>query len=248
MTSALLKEVNQTFRTEINDLLLSALVQTIGDWSKTKSVVIGMEGHGREDLFDEIDLSGTVGWFTSVFPSAFEFDAEKSLAHLIKNVKEQLRLIPDKGIGFGLLRYLHASKVVRDRLAEVEWDLTFNYLGQFDNVVDTSYWFNQTEESNGTAIHPNFPLPDNLVINSAVTSGQFNMTWSYSDQHFEAKTIEQLANAFIENLSRLIEFCRDNDNNMATPSDFGLGEDVSVQELDDLFGFDEIEDDGVLNF
>ncbi|MCC1705883.1 hypothetical protein KSI34_24965, partial [Salmonella enterica subsp. enterica serovar Indiana] len=87
-----------------NDLLLTALVRVISRWSGQAGALIQLEGHGREDLFDTLDLSRTVGWFTSLFPVRLQ--AHGDLSSAIKSIKEQLRAVPDKGVGYGLLRYL----------------------------------------------------------------------------------------------------------------------------------------------
>ena len=198
--------------------------------------------------FDHIDLSNTVGWFTTIYPIGFEIEPKTPPNNLIRNVKETIRAIPDKGIGYSLLRYLHPEAEVRNKLKDVKWDIVFNYLGQLDNVVNNSKQFGIAAESKGNPIHENFPLLNKLDINSAISQNQFQMTWSYADSDFDTNTIEQLANAYIHNLKNLISFCKDEHNSMVTPSDFGLGKDVSVKELDELFGLDEIQDDGVLNF
>ena len=106
-TRQLLQDAPAAYRTQVNDLLLTALARVICRWSGQPAALIQLEGHGREDLFDGVDLSRTVGWFTSLFPLRLQADGE--LADGIKSVKEQLRGVPDKGIGYGLLRYLGSS-------------------------------------------------------------------------------------------------------------------------------------------
>ena len=103
-TRQLLQDAPAAYRTQVNDLLLTALARVISRWSGQAAALIQLEGHGREDLFDDVDLTRTVGWFTSLFPVRLQADGELSTA--IKSVKEQLRAVPDKGLGYGLLRYL----------------------------------------------------------------------------------------------------------------------------------------------
>ncbi|PES28329.1 hypothetical protein CN497_25175, partial [Priestia megaterium] len=100
----LLQEAPAAYRTQVNDLLLTALARVIGRWSGQASTLIQLEGHGREELFDGVDLTRTVGWFTSLFP--VRLTPADTLGESIKQIKEQLRSIPNKGIGFGALRYL----------------------------------------------------------------------------------------------------------------------------------------------
>ena len=103
-TRRLLHDAPSAYRTQINDLLLTALARVITRWSGEASTLIRLEGHGREDLFDDIDLTRTVGWFTSLYP--VQLVPADSLAASLKRIKEQLRAVPDKGLGFGALRYL----------------------------------------------------------------------------------------------------------------------------------------------
>jgi hypothetical protein len=138
-TRQLLQDAPAAYRTQINDLLLSALVRVICRWSGQTAALIQLEGHGREDLFDNVDLSRTVGWFTSLFP--LRLQAEGGLADAIKSVKEQLRGVPDKGIGYGLLRYL-GTPDAREALSSLAAPrITFNYLGQFDRQFNQSALF-----------------------------------------------------------------------------------------------------------
>lgn len=107
-TRQLLQVAPATYRTQVNDLLLTALARVICRWSGHTSSLIQLEGHGREELFDGLDLSRTVGWFTSLFP--VQLTPAVGMGESIKAIKEQLRGVPDKGVGYGLLRYLAGSE------------------------------------------------------------------------------------------------------------------------------------------
>ena len=128
VTSSLLTVVPAAFHAEINDVLLGALAVAIGGWRIQRGhevggpVLIDLEGHGREPMSEGVDLSRTVGWFTSIFPVALDvgpidFDEAwaggSSMGHAIKRIKEQLRAVPGKGLGYGLLRYLHPESKTR---------------------------------------------------------------------------------------------------------------------------------------
>ncbi len=103
-TEALLKEVPAAYRTQINDVLLTALARALCAWSGHEQILIDLEGHGREELFDDLDLSRTVGWFTSLYPVALP--RGDSPAAALKRVKELLREVPNRGLGYGALKYL----------------------------------------------------------------------------------------------------------------------------------------------
>ena len=105
-TSALLKEVPAAYRTQINEVLLTAVVKGFEKWTGKRTLQVAMEGHGREELFAGVDLSRTVGWFTSVFPVELRLPNRGGLGEELKAVKEQLRAVPNRGLGYGVLRYL----------------------------------------------------------------------------------------------------------------------------------------------
>src|SRR6185503_2426236 len=109
LTEALLTRVNRVYHTEINDILLTSLAISIADVLKKERLLVELEGHGREEIAEHIDVSRTVGWFTSVYPLLVDItEPGASIDHLVK-IKEQMRKIPNKGIGFGVLRYLNPT-------------------------------------------------------------------------------------------------------------------------------------------
>src|SRR5262249_53329854 len=136
------------YRSHIQDFLLVALLQTLGRWMGTQTIRLDLEGYGREEFLAEaLDVSQTVGWFTSLYPVLFTLpqderrDGGSSLSFTstwIKTIKEQLRSVPHKGVGYGLLRYLHPDRQVREQLASASpAQVIFNYLGQFDQALSS---------------------------------------------------------------------------------------------------------------
>ncbi|WP_037867572.1 condensation domain-containing protein, partial [Streptomyces sp. NRRL S-1868] len=93
------------FRTQVNDVLLAVLGRVLGCWSGRDRVWVDVEGHGREEAVVGLDVSRTVGWFTSIYPVVLEAGGG-DWGRDIRAVKEMLRGVPDRGIGFGALRYL----------------------------------------------------------------------------------------------------------------------------------------------
>ena len=118
-TSNLLGSVNGAYNTQINDILLSALVKVLGEWAENRNILIDLEGHGREDLFVDVDLSRTVGWFTSIFPVLLQIPDIQQPGEIIKSIKEQLRAIPQKGIGYGILKYLCESETIQEKIKRI---------------------------------------------------------------------------------------------------------------------------------
>jgi amino acid adenylation domain-containing protein/non-ribosomal peptide synthase protein (TIGR01720 family) len=228
-TQKLLQEVSRAYHTEINDVLLAALAVTLGEWSKSEQVSIGLEGHGREDIGRDVDVTRTVGWLTSIYPVVLKAE-EDSPASLIKSIKEQLRSIPDKGIGYGVLKYLEREEVLQQ---DIHPDLVFNYLGQWDNMVGQSQWFVVAPEFSGQTRSPLHRIAEKIAINSRMKGGQLSLYWTYSSKHYKGETIQHLADRYIFHLERLILHCSKQSGEEAfTPSDYGLAPEVNYRELD----------------
>ncbi|WP_445081626.1 amino acid adenylation domain-containing protein [Pseudomonas rhodesiae] len=240
-TRQLLQQAPAAYRTRINDLLLTALARVICQWTGHASSLIQLEGHGREDLFDDIDLSRTLGWFTSLFP--VRLTPADSLADSIKQIKEQLRAIPDNGLGFGALRYLgdDATRQAFSRLPVPR--ITFNYLGQVDASFDQpDGLFATASESAGAEQSPDAPLSNWLTVNGQVYGGELHMGWTFSPLMFDPEVIEALSVAFSRELTALIAHCCTPGNSGVTVSDFPLAR-LSQQQLESLpLAADAIED------
>ena len=224
-TRQLLQEAPAAYRTQVNDLLLTALARVICRWSGEASVLVQLEGHGREDLGDGLDLSRSVGWFTSLFPLRLAPAAD--LGASIKAVKEQLRGVPDKGVGYGLLRYLAGAESAQALAALPQPRITFNYLGQFDRQFDENALLVPATESAGQAQDPRAPLANWLSIEGQVYGGELNLSWAFSQEMFEAASVQRLVDDYARELQALIDHCRDPRHAGATPSDFllaGLGQ------------------------
>src|SRR2546430_660943 len=132
-TRALLSDVPGVYRTQINDVLLAALGRVLSRFSGSDRVLVDLEGHGREEILPGVDLSRTVGWFTTIFPVTLDLAGDGGWASTLKSVKEQLRAVPGRGLGYGALRYLREGVPGAEGLAGgAEPEVSFNYLGQFD--------------------------------------------------------------------------------------------------------------------
>lgn len=230
-TSILLHEANELYNTKIDDLLLTALLIVLSRWAKMDQICFGMEKHGRSADILSVDTSNTVGWFTSYFPVELEYLGEGDLGTQIKLIKEQLRAIPNSGIGYGILKYM-SSNPEFSRELDQQPQLVFNYLG------------NQTKNSNEGDI-----AFDSLMrgtrdlrsertykfeINSYITGGQIHINWSYSEDNYKASTIKQLVEDYHAILKELILYCTNKEKGEYTPSDFPEAG-ISQDDLDNLF-------------
>ncbi|WP_454843557.1 non-ribosomal peptide synthase/polyketide synthase [Pseudomonas gorinensis] len=230
-TRRLLQDAPLAYRTQVNDLLLTALVRVICRWSGQPAALIQLEGHGREDLFDGLDLTRTVGWFTSLFPVRLQ--AEGELSSAIKAVKEQLRAVPDKGLGYGLLRYLGTPEARASLAGLAAPRITFNYLGQFDRQFDESALFVPASQGSGQAQDPAAPLANWLTVEGQVYGGELALQWGFSREMFQASTLQGLADDYQRELLALIEHCVDPQHGAFTPADVSLAR-LTQRQLDDL--------------
>ena len=173
-------------------------------------------------------MSRTVGWFTTVFPVNLDLRAKVGPGEVLKSVKEQLRRIPQRGIGYGMLRYLHGDDIVATQLRSTpQPEIVFNYLGQLDQTAPASP-FVSLENSTGPSHSPLARRSHLLSINSLVVDGRLQLDWGYSEAVHRRSTIERLAQNFIEALRSLIHHCTSPSAGGYTPSDFveaGLDQD-----------------------
>ncbi|MNM18766.1 Linear gramicidin synthase subunit B [compost metagenome] len=235
-TRQLLKEAPAAYHTQVNDLLLTALARVLCRWSGDSSVRVQLEGHGRENLFDDMDLTRSVGWFTSAYPLSLSpalGDGAPGQAASIKAIKEQLRQVPHKGLGYGVLRYL-ADTAVREAMAALpQARITFNYLGQFDQQFQADALFQPVDEPAGMAHDLEAPLPNWLSVDGQVYAGELQLRWTFSRERYDEHTIERLAQAYKTELLGLIEHCLSPGNGSFTPSDFPLAQ-LTQEQIDSL--------------
>jgi len=220
-TRALLQGIHKAYHTQINDILLTALVQVLATWSGSNSVIIDLEGHGREEILPDVDLSRTVGWFTTIFPVHLELKATENLPEAIKPIKEQLRAIPNRGIGYGVLRYLSGDGEITSPLSSLpQAEVSFNYLGQFDWGMQSDYFIKLASESVGSE-HSQLGQRSHLLeINGLVVENQLQLEWTYSENFHQRPTIESLAQDFAASLQMLIAHCLSADAGDYTPDVF----------------------------
>ncbi|HKG81231.1 MAG TPA: amino acid adenylation domain-containing protein, partial [Pyrinomonadaceae bacterium] len=225
-TRALLQDVPKTYRTLINDVLLLALAQSFAAWTGQRSMLVDVEGHGREAIFDDVDLSRTVGWFTAIAPVLLELGEPSENNEELQRIKEQVRAIPDGGIGYGLLRYLSDDPEIRERLSALPGSqVVFNYMGRMQNGdgVDERPFWRKTSELRGPAHSEAAKRKYLFEINGGIIDGCLQMVWTYSENVHARETVETLVNGFTGALRRLIEH-----RDLTTPAEPGQ------QDLDEI--------------
>ncbi|MDS0808564.1 non-ribosomal peptide synthetase, partial [Burkholderia cenocepacia] len=228
LTRAALTDAHAAYRTQAIELLGAALALALAGARGAASCRVELEGHGREALFDDADASRTIGWLTSHYPVTLPVAA--TARDTLCAVKDTLRAVPHKGLGFGVLAH-YGDAATRAALAAVPRPrVTFNYLGQFDAPRDATLVprFGGT----GTERDPNGPLGNTLAIHAYLdTDGDGARTlkvhWVYGAPQFERATIDAFAERFAAALRELVDACASRVAHRgagATPGDFPLAQ------------------------
>jgi amino acid adenylation domain-containing protein/non-ribosomal peptide synthase protein (TIGR01720 family) len=231
-TQQLLRQVNDAFGTDINDLLLTALGLAIKETYMYDLVCIAFEGHGREEILDDVNINRTIGWFTSVYPVVLDMSHTPNLARQLIEVKETLRRIPNGGIGYGILKYLTKEEHKNGMAMEIEPQIGFNYLGQFDADLEQTS-FVMAPDSSGETKDKNAQRELELEFDGIIATGRLSMTLTYSEKQFEPQKLQQLMDSYKIQLLKLISFCLQQEGQEITPSDLTYG-DLQVEFLEKL--------------
>lgn len=225
-THALLQEVPVTHKTRINEVLLTALGQAIVDRTNQQTVSIHLEGHGREEMIEGMNLSRTVGWFTSIYPVHLNFQGTTTPIEGLKAVKDQLRRIPNRGVDYGILRYLNRELLP---FYQQKPSISFNYLGQFDQVFSKESLFIQ--ETRFTFLdHAPDSKPSHLIdVIGMVKDEKLHFVWMYSREQFSRLTIQAIADGMLRHLRQLIN--KPTTESAFTVSDFADAEELTEESL-----------------
>ncbi|KPV60903.1 hypothetical protein QJ48_02835 [Paenibacillus sp. A3] len=213
-TEDLLRNVNKAYNTEINDILLTALGLTVREWTSEERVLINLEGHGRVKLAGDINVNRTVGWFTAQYPLLLTM-TDAALSDAVKRVKETLRHVPNKGIGYGILKYMNHTRVWPSR----EPEISFNYLGQFDGELNTDM-FEWSPLSCGDSKSLEGERISEIDINGMITGQRLAFTISYNAKKYRESTMAEVGASFRKHLLAIIDHCKSRETAETTPSDF----------------------------
>ncbi|MCP4154221.1 MAG: hypothetical protein GY757_41225, partial [bacterium] len=236
-TSALLTTVNRAFNTAINDTLLTALGLAISEWSPSVSnkkarldnVLVELEGHGRENIIEDMDINRTVGWFTTQYPVILDMEKTEDLTFTIKNVKETVRRIPNKGIGHGILKHLTLPekldcKTAKEKKKQFKQfpEILLNYLGDMaGDLIDPLL---------GDSLHPDFAGTHKIDIEGMRLDGQLILYFIYNKLEYDKNTMQKLVDIYKAKLTEIITLCKplgaqaikeEKEMYATTPSDLG---------------------------
>lgn len=232
-TEALLTNVNDAYKTSVNDILLVTLALMFKKWNGNTNLLIDLESHGREEIFDGIDINRTVGWFTSFYPVILELPDNDDIGLSLKQVKEIIRKVPDKGFGHNIIKYItkdRAKDVISFNLKPV---VGFNYYGQFDDSMDDSI-FKITGDVSGQNINPDAERFHEIDFSAQVVNKTLEFAISYSSKRYKSETIKTLLWSYKEELQSIINYCISKESTELTPSDFSY-KGLDLEDLDLIF-------------
>lgn len=240
-TDNLLHRVPAAYHTEIQEVLLTALVSAFQNWTGNSRLWIHLEGHGREDIFDNLDISRTVGWFTSLFPVCLDlggdnYTGDHALSRSLRRIKEELRAIPMNGMSFGMWRYLSSDQTLINALKKLPLpQVCFNYFGQLDQTLKECAILKSAPEDVPAMRGASQERAHILEFNSMITSGCLILHCNFSSKLHHRKTIERLLSQLRLCLVKIIAHCCSLKCRVYSPADFPVA-DFNVIRLDQFLG------------
>ena len=220
-TETLLRRALAAHGCRIDDLLLTALALALREWTGREAHVLHLEGHGREAAESGLDLSRSVGWFTTLYPVRLDLRGAMEATRALGAVMAQLAAIPGKGLGYGAGRYLQDPPLWQD----VPVEICFNYLGQFDGLVGPDAPFAPAEEAVGFMASPRAKRVHVIEVNGLVSGGALHFEWHYPAAMLRRATVERLAERHLGHLRALLAAA-------GAPPDPGAFPGVGQTELD----------------
>jgi non-ribosomal peptide synthase protein (TIGR01720 family) len=222
-TRELIMEMPRAANMQVNEMLLVALAKSFRQWTGQPCLLVDIEGHGREELFEDVDLSRTVGWFTTFCPALLDLSGTRDLREELLQIKQQVRSIPQKGIGFGLLKHICDDNSIREQMGSLpRAEVSFLYLGQLDRVLPDSSPFKPAREASGAARSLRGARPYLLEVSSSVLDGKLTVAITYSKSLHAHSTIESLLTGLLDALRALIQYCKLPRDVDYIPADFPL--------------------------
>ncbi|MEU6669013.1 non-ribosomal peptide synthase/polyketide synthase [Streptomyces sp. NPDC046727] len=218
-TRRLLQDVPDAYRTRVNDVLLCALGRVLARWTGRDRVAVTLEGHGREELFEDADLARTVGWFTTLYPVVLDVPRDADTSTALKAVKENLRAVPHGGLGYGALRHLHPT--AGSELPALP-PVCFNYLGRPDATPAPGGLLHAPLGGLTGGMDRSAERPHLLDVLGRVIDNRLEFTWSYSREVHRRETVARLAAELADELRAIVRHCAEPGAGGRTPSDFPL--------------------------
>ncbi len=222
-TQTLLTRINDVLCMHMGEALTMALAIAVSVWSRHDKVLLDVEAHGREIIDANLDLSQSVGWFTSLYQVALDTKGD-DYSSVVKSIKNQLCSIKNHGIAYGILRYLknneHDSNADSEIPGKNNSDISFNYLGQLDSLVEGNPYFTINADSfsaqrSGDALRTHL-----LDINALVTGRELIVDIAYSKNIHSEATLQRLSSLIEQQIEALVQMCKSSEAYIRTPEDF----------------------------
>jgi amino acid adenylation domain-containing protein/non-ribosomal peptide synthase protein (TIGR01720 family) len=225
-SSALVTGLQRKYSAGVDTALLTALVRATFAWNGLPRLLVDVETHGRETLAPDVEVSRTVGWFTSIFPVRLDIAAERDLEGALSCVREQMHAVPNRGIGYGTLRYLSPDKDIRDEMRAVpQPEVAFTYFGQVRRRIPATNGRSRNasdEMETGPARAASGQRLHKIEIAARLgEDGLLRTDFGYTTNLFRKETITRLADRFSEELTAIARLAVPADGESATTQDFG---------------------------
>lgn len=231
ITKYLLQNVASAVNIKPGVILLAALANAFKSMTGAKTLYVDLEGHGREDIIESVDLSRTVGWFTTLYPFYLNINGVEDPGEQIRLVDEKVRGIPNNGIGFGLLKHLSKDENVRRIMSRIPApQVSFNYLGRFEQPTSGIGDFRMLPLMNA---HERSPLAKReylIDISASIRGDVLHVRCAFSGKKINPDRIETLMLEYIEQLKRIIQYASTVDADQS----FAAVDDVTDDEIDDI--------------
>ena len=206
-TLSFLQDTAAAVHARPNILLLTALANAFSKVNGRRKLYVQLEGHGREDIIESVDLSRTVGWFTTLCPVNLDLDDIDDPGDQLRHVDEIFHKIPNNGIGFGLFKYLSESEKVRQALEQIpKPQVSFNYLGRFEQPEFGTSNFRVQPMKNPYERSPLAERPYLIDISASIRGDVLHIRCAFSGKKFDQKRIEILLEEYIQELKRIIQY------------------------------------------
>ncbi|MEI6205655.1 MAG: amino acid adenylation domain-containing protein [Desulfuromonadales bacterium] len=231
-TLQLLNQANQAYHTDTSDLLLTSLALALQEWTGSRRHLITLEGHGREDIGTDQDISRTVGWFTTLYPHLLEISERDDPGYRLRVIKEAVRAVPKHGLGYGVLRWLTPDNLKQGCELPQLPRISFNYLGTFDADFGSGPFFPATEQ-HGDSAGEEIETAFDLELTCSVMGGKLSVNLHHDRRLIETGRANQLAASLLEHLRKLIAHCCQVEDAVITPSDISY-DGLDIDQLDAL--------------
>ncbi|NRB47207.1 MAG: amino acid adenylation domain-containing protein [Saprospiraceae bacterium] len=224
-TQILIQSAQQLFKTDISAILTLALLRSMTSWMKTDTCVFELESHGRH--LESLDLSHTIGWFTNIYPLLLKLDGKDIRTQLV-GIKEQLKKVPNYGLGYSRRRFDEQSSEPFQAAA-----VRLNYLGQL--AVDTNNdLFEYQLCDTGSESDPQNQMSAKIEVNAMVIEGALEVEISHNERLHQTETIQQLGDDLQQQFSLIEQTLADTQEVHLSPSDFEAVE-IDSEDLAQLF-------------